>query len=70
MPEKIDADIADIKVFMQEIKDFMKHSEPALNQAWTNKDDITDLKIKQKIVQVLGLTAVAAFIANFVRKLF
>lgn len=70
MPEKIDADIAEIKVFMQEIKDFMKHSGPALDQAWINKDDITHLKIKQKIIQVLGIGAVLAFISNFVRKLF
>lgn len=70
MPEKIDADIEEIKIFMQEIKDYMKHSEPALDQTWTNKDDITDLKIKQKIIQVLGITAVAAFIGNIVRKLF
>ena len=65
--EQIGKDITDIKVSIAKIESYMKTSEDALKQVWDNKDNITNLKTKQGLVQWIGSSIFMGIVIYIIR---
>jgi len=65
--EQIGKDITDIKVSIAKIESYMKTSEEALKQVWDNKDNITNLKTKQGLVQWIGSSIFMGIVIYIIR---